>query len=197
MEISFKPAPLRSAQSWSLNGNMLTTPAGKTIDLSTVTEGQFSDLAVKRMWVSTLKLVTASDQVVVSCNDTRTGVQRQYYFALILEIVEALQVHNPTLQIQQGPGRAANIAFACVGLIPLGFGLKFIIDALNDGGDSLGFGIGLGLFFLLIAAVVIWGASPWKAPTSVTPSGLKAWLYNWLRGLGLSTALNLQPQEKR
>ena len=183
MEIAFKPAPMRSPQSWSIHEQTLTTPNGEQIELTAVTQCQFSDLPVKRYWVSQLTLKTASQNIVISCNDTRSGVQRQYYFAFIFEVLNALQIHNPSVPIQRGTGQAFNIAFAGIGLIPIGFSLKFFADAVQ-GGSASGLALGFGIFFILMGAFIIWSASPWQKPPTESPAGLIAWLQSWLGGMG-------------
>lgn len=77
-------------------------------------------------------------------------------------MLRLLHKHNPDLKIQHGLGRIANYAYACVGLIPAGFGLVFLFEALqrSSGRSS---GVGMGLVFLLLGAFWIWSASPWKA----------------------------------
>ena len=159
MDISFKPAPLRKPQTWTLSGNVLTTPQGKRLDLTEVTDGHFSDLPVKRYWVAEFKLVSAGETVVITCNDTRSGGSRENYFLLIFELLDSLRLHNSTLTLRRGTGRLFNILFACVGIMPLGFGVSFIIRSFIDGAGA--FGIGLGIFFMLLGAFVIWSASPW------------------------------------
>ncbi|MEO0377885.1 MAG: hypothetical protein AAF329_25475 [Cyanobacteria bacterium P01_A01_bin.17] len=180
MEITFKPAPLRSAQSWLLSGKVLDTPSGQQIDLSKLTGGRCTDLPSKRFWIAEFQLSTASDTVTIKCNDVKTGIQRQNYYTLVFEIVESLKLHNPNVKIQRGTNQLFNVMFAAIGLIPLGFGLSFIISALQNGGD--GFGIGLGCFFLLLAAFIVWCASPWQKPPVSTPTELQAWLRSWVGG---------------
>ena len=195
MDISFKPAPLRSAQNWSLEGSILTTPKGQNIDLSDISDCHFSDVPVKRYWVATLTLATASDKVVINCNDSKNGVQRQYYYAFVFEVLNALQIHNPTLAIKRGPSRALNIAFACIAVIPIGGAIKFFLDALG-GGTGVGLAIGFCVFFLLMGAFIIWCASPWQKTPKDTPAGLIQWLRSWLSGLGTSVSLPANTEQR-
>lgn len=175
MEISFKPALIRSAQTWQLNNGTLITPRQKQLNLSEVTTAYFFDMPYKGRWNSELKLTTPNQSVSITCNDTQRGQQRQQYFFLIQNILDSLSVHNPSLQIRRGLGRIANYAFAATGLIPIGFGLSFIIDAIKR--DFETFGIGFGAFFILLGAFLIWCASPWRAAPMNTPTELKAALF--------------------
>lgn len=125
-----------------------------------------------------MRLSTASDTVSIKCNDVKTGIQRHNYYTLVFGIVESLQLHNPNVKIRRGTGRLFNVMFAGIGLIPFGFGLNFVIRALQN--DNDGFGIGLGVFFLLLAAFIVWCASPWQKPPLSTPAELQKWLRSWV-----------------
>ncbi len=174
MEITFKPAPLRSAQTWLVSGNVLRGPDGKRIDLSRLTEGHCTDLPSRRLWIAEFKLSTESETLVIRCNDVKMGSQRHSYYALVFEIVELLKLYNPDLKIRRGTSTLFNVMFAAIGLIPLGFGLSFLLGARGDG-----FGIGLGVFFLLLSAFIVWCASPWQKPSVSTPAELQEWLVSW------------------
>ena len=174
MEISFKPGWVRSAQTWQLDSGKLITPKQKQIDLSAVNKAHFVDMPYKRMWTTELKLTTPDEAVSIICNDKQRGENRQLCFALIDAVLDSLTTHNPTLSIRRGHGRIANYCFAAIGLIPLGFGLSFIIDAIKD--DFSTFGLGFGAFFILMAAFLVWSASPWKPSPMNTPKELREWL---------------------
>ena len=171
MEFSYKRALLTRVETWKLANGILTTPKGQQLDLRTVTGAQFSDMRVKRRWLSELQLKTPDTKIAINCNDTRNGGQRHQFFLLIFEVLRSLQKHNPQLKIQHGLGRITNYVYASAGLIPVGFGLSFLFEALQySSGRS--FGIGMGLFFLLLGAFWIWSASPWKAAPMRSPKEL-------------------------
>ncbi|MEL6553447.1 MAG: hypothetical protein AAFQ63_08315 [Cyanobacteria bacterium J06621_11] len=175
MEISFKPALIRSVQTWKIAEGVLITPKQKRLKLSEVTAAYFVDMPYKGRWNTEFKLSTPNESVGIACNDTQKGEQRLRCFSLIMSVIDELIVHNPALRIRRGFGRIANYAFASIGLIPLGFGLSFIIDAIKHDFDS--FGLGFGAFFILMAIFAVWCASPWKSPPMNTPTELKAALF--------------------
>ncbi|MEO0888127.1 MAG: hypothetical protein AAFY54_19660, partial [Cyanobacteria bacterium J06648_10] len=59
-------------------------------------------------------------------------------------------------------------------LIPVGFGLSFMLDGLANNFDT--FPLVMGLGFLLLGAFWIWCISPWKAASMHTPQQLYALL---------------------
>ena len=175
MEISFKPGFICSVQIWQVHNDLLITPKQKQLNLSEVTTAHFVDMPYKGRWNAELKLTTPKQSVSIICNDTQRGQQRQQYFSLIQSVLNSLSVHNSSLQIRRGLGRTANYAFATIGLMPLGFGLSFIVDAIKYDFDTLG--LGLGAFFILMAVFLVWSAAPWKSAPMSTPTELKAALF--------------------
>lgn len=174
MEISFKPAILSSLKTWEVSNSQLTTPKGETLDLGGVTQAHFVNMPIKRRWIVELKLTTPDDAVTIVCNDTLKGQNRAQCFVLIATVLKSLQVCNPELKIRYGYGRITNYMLACVGLIPVGFGLSFMLDGLANNFDT--FPLVMGLGFLLLGAFWIWCISPWKAASMHTPQQLYALL---------------------
>lgn len=193
MDFSYKKALLASVETWTLADGQLTTPKGTQLNLQAVTEARFSDMMAKRRWLSEFRLKSDETTVLITCNDKRNGEQRQRFFLLVLEVLKALHTHNPTLKIQQGLGRIANYAFACVGLIPIGGGLSILFDMLKSG-EMSGFGIGMGLFLMLLGAFLIWCASPWEAAPMRSPSELSGWI---ISTTGLQLPITASTRETR
>lgn len=174
MDFSYKKGLLRSAQTWTVSDDILTTPDGKKLDLREVKEARFADIMVKRRWNAEMVLKSGDDKVSILCNDVQGGAQRHQYFLLLFEVLRSLNTCNPDLKVQHGLGRIANYAFAAIGLIPIGFGLSIMFDGLKRGFDTFPLVFGGG--FALMGVFLIWCASPWQAAPMRSPGDLAAWL---------------------
>ena len=179
MEFSFKPALIRSQQTWKVSDGILTSHKGEQWDLSRVSEARYVDTYVKGRWNSELLLKRGEDKPRLLCNDRGGGENRFEFLRLILAVTQSLKQVNPNLVIKRGLGRIANYAFACIGLIPIGFGLSILIDTLSRG--FTWFGVGMSMFLMLMGVFLIWSAAPWKPAPEDTPETFEVWLLAWIK----------------
>lgn len=175
VKVSYKPGLLVPAKTWQVLGHQLTTPKNQTFDLKSITRAHFINMPVKRRWTTELKLTGPDDSVTIVCNDTVKSQNRYQYFILISAILNRLQACNPDLGIRYGYGQTTNYIFACIGLIPIGFGLSFLIQAIGDNFDR--FPLIMGLGFILFGIFFVWCISPWKASATYAPAQLRSLLY--------------------
>lgn len=183
---TFKPALLRGAQTWRLEGDVLTRPDGRETNLTDVTGGQFVDMPAQRQMVAYLDLDTPAGRVRVSCNDHPRGAERAQFFAFVLDVLADLAAANPELQLKSGGGRVMRAFLALIGVGMLGFGAWFAAQAYLDPGSSGDvFAYGMGGAFALIGLGVIWMDAPWKPTPTITPGEMRA---NLMRQLGLTAS---------
>ncbi|MEO1393667.1 MAG: hypothetical protein AAFV90_12220 [Cyanobacteria bacterium J06634_5] len=119
MDCSYKKALFAPAETWTLADGRLLAPKGEQLNLQSVTEARLSDTMLKRLWLSAFRLKSAESTVMMTCNDTRHGEQRQQGSLLVYTVLNFLRTNNPSLKIQHGLGKITNYAFACTGLISI------------------------------------------------------------------------------
>ena len=171
-EFTFKRAPVRSSETWTLSGETLSRKE-KSISLLEVSEVMFEQAAgPKALWVTALKLASPNKTLVhLQCNDRFAGPQRQQFVALCLSVVTQLVSSGSTASVRQGMGtRILAWVMALGGLAFILFGgfMMYLGAAENDGVTPFIFGgiaILSGIFMIAIGA-------PWQTQPERDLAGL-------------------------
>ncbi|WP_136634794.1 hypothetical protein [Pseudooceanicola onchidii] len=159
---SFKPAPLRFAQTWELRGDTLTTPA-TTLDLRRVTGCQMAEMGLKGGGViRRLDLTHPGGKLSVPVTGAWNDRQVQTHAALMVAILERLAARDPDLPLVIGEGGAPRVMMFVVGLVSLLFSAGMGVAVLawsGRGGQDVIAPLGVLIVFGLVVA---WRYRPWR-----------------------------------
>ena len=173
---SFKPALLRAAQDWRLNGTKLDGPGGH-IDLSNVEKAAFVDQAMKGHRFTRLDLMESDRTLSISITSPASGVpdpDREEFFAVLLAVAQVLADRQPGLPVAIGEyGRTALIMFS-IGVLSLLFGLGIGFAALASGlsGERLGAAAVPVLLLVAFGGTLGWARRPWKPALQISAASL-------------------------
>lgn len=176
-EFSFKKAPLRGAERWTLENGVLTRDGGEpsSLSLSDVTGGHFADMRAQRMQVAYFDLESPSGRLRIACNDRPRGQDRMVFLTLCRAVASDLAQRQADIDIKVGGGRAMRLFFAILGVATLVFGIVFAGAALTGSSGRNDLIIMLvGGAFALFGAFLVWNAEPWKPTPTVKPGELTA-----------------------
>lgn len=123
-----------------------------------MTGAHFAYTPQSRLTISQLVLHSQDNTIKLQCNAKRGTDSHTAFAGLIEAVLINLKHENPTLQFTPPPGnRIAMRAGQLSGLIPALFGLNLIFQGIKDGS---GFGIGMGIFLMLMGVFMAWACSP-------------------------------------
>lgn len=178
---SFKPAPLRAATEWRLEGDQLSGPQG-SLDLGTVDQATLVDMKVQLMRMRRLDLSSPAGMIRIAIN-SRLGLpgthpDRAAHRALCRAVAERLAERAPDLPVRSGEGGRLRAVWFGIGLLALVMGLGIGIAALATGvaSDRIT-GMVLPLVVLvLFGAYTMYGHAPWRQRPTLPVSALPALL---------------------
>lgn len=140
-EFRYKVAPLRFAQTWTLDGDRLTTPSG-TLDLRQVTRCQLAEMGVRRGGIiRRLDLFHPGGKLSVPVTGTGGDAQVQTHAALMEAIFDRLAARDATLPLLMGEAGAVRWSMFLAGLFALvggvGLGLAVLAGSARGGTEVL------------------------------------------------------------
>ena len=173
---SFKPALLRGAQEWRIEGTALDGPAGR-IDLNDVERAAFVDQAMKGHSFTRLDLIEGDRTLSISITSPKTDdpdPDRQAFFALTLAVAQILKDRRPGIPVTIGEyGRSALIMFV-IGVLSLlvGVGIGAVALASGLSGERLGAAAVPVLLLVAFGGMVAWARRPWKPALELPAASL-------------------------
>lgn len=162
---TFKRGPIVSNETWTVYPSHIEGP-GKHMKFREMTHAHFAYTPQARLTISQLVLCAGEQTIKLQCNSKRGSDSHQAFAGLIEAVLVNLKHENPTLTFTPPPSNQIAMRIGQFsGLIPALFGLNFIFQGIKDGS---GFGIGMGVFFILMGWFMAWAFSPGTAePKSI------------------------------
>lgn len=180
---TFRPAPLRAAQDWRLDGNTLTFPRG-SYDLAEVEDAVFVDSRIQFMRLRRLDLTGPAGLCRIAIN-TRLGLSaddpnRAAHRALCQAVARQLAKRAPDPPVKLGETGGMRILWFCIGMMALvfSFGLGAAALATGVSSDRLAGMVVPLLVLALFGGVIVWRHALWRklpqTPVSALPGLLDA-----------------------
>lgn len=157
---SFKPALVRSVQSWKIEDGHLSKDSETGIDLSNLSAVRRNETYANRMMNATLTLESESTKLTIVCNDRPRGENRTAYLRLSEEIFAMLAESSPDLDITVGYPRIVRILVALSGAFLFAVGVIIALSANSSPGSVSIFILGSVLAMAGIGVILF--VAPWK-----------------------------------
>ncbi len=173
-EYTFKPAPVRKAQTWAIKDDHLMRRGGvQALKLADVTEASWNTVTYRGTRSAWLHLSTEEGTTKIEYTDQ--GGARDEFFGLIVAVSETLSRVNPDLQIKHGYSAPWRMALFLLGLIGTVFGLFLLYVGLTNatGRGNLEASIAGGAMVILMLPVA-WSCRPNLNAQTFGPDGLAA-----------------------
>ena len=160
-EYTFKPAPLRKAESWAIkDGHLMRRGGAAALELSAVSGATWGEVSYRGTRNTWLNLTGPNGVYKLECNDFGDG--RAEFLRLLGDVVSELEVTNPTLQVKIGYVGAARMAMFIIGVVGMLAGLVFLWAGISGNVKrNEGLAIVFGLGFIVLMAPLAWGSRPW------------------------------------
>ncbi len=159
-EFTFKPAPVRKAQTWALKDDHLMRRGGdKALPLAAIISASWNTVTYRGTRSAWLHLKSAHGVTKIECNDQGGG--REDFLGLVSAIATDLARVQPQLEIAQGYSAPWRIALFVLGLAGTLIGAFLVFAGLTNmtGKGSVEASIaGLALIVLLVP--VAWTCRP-------------------------------------
>lgn len=180
-EFSFRPAPLRQAVEWRLDGDALEGPDG-SFDLSRIERATFVETPIRGMRMRRLDLGGTEGVCRIAINSTRglppEDPDRAAHQDLCRAVAARLADRAPDLPVTIGERGAIRAIWFGLGVVSLLAGLGLGVGALASGlsGDRL-IGAAVPLVLLtLLGGLLMSGCNPWRKPPQIPVEALPALL---------------------
>ncbi len=189
---TYKPALLKPAQTWELEGPILRGP-GQVVDLRDVSDAGMSEHVIKRTRMRRLELVTSKGKLHLGLNQDEHlpawDQDRAAHRALCSAIAERLAEVHPDMAVAMGTTGGARWGMFVVGALSLLVGLGIGIAAMITGvsGDRMAAAAVPMLGLILLGFVVVRSHAPWK-PVPKVPVALVPAILEALDGVGSDRA---------
>ncbi len=173
-EYTFKPAPVRKAQTWAIKDDHLMRRGGvQALKLADVTEASWNTVTYRGTRSVWLHLSTEEGTTKIEYTDQ--GGARDEFFGLIVAVSETLSRVNPDLQIKHGYSAPWRMALFLLGLIGTVFGLFLLYVGFTNatGRGNLEASIAGGVLVILMLPVA-WSCRPNLHAQTFGPDGLAA-----------------------
>jgi len=173
-EYSFKPAPVRKSQTWTVKDDHLMRRGGATaLSLADITSASWNTVAYRGTRSAWLHLTSSDETTKIEFTDS--GGARDAFFGLIVAIAQGLKQVNPQLEIRHGysaPWRTALFVLGLVGTL-LGSGLVFagLTNMTGKGGVEAAIA---GAAMVILLLPVAWSCRPNMKAQTFGPDGLIA-----------------------
>ncbi|KUF11204.1 hypothetical protein [Pseudoponticoccus marisrubri] len=181
---SFRPASLRGAVDWRLEGDRLLTPEGWR-DLSTLQGARLVQSTVRGILLRRLDLSFPEGRTRIAINVPRSAgpeqPDRRAHLALCRAIAAQLAKHQPQLPVHLGEGGRVRWVMFGMGAVSVLIALAIFFGALASGVSTdrlIGAAIPVGLLVLFGGAVMA-TTVPWAARPACTATELPARLARW------------------
>ena len=159
-EFTFKPAPVRKAQTWAIKDDHLMRRGGdKALPLAAVTSASWNTVSYRGTRSAWLHLKSEQGVTKIECNDQGSG--REDFLALISAIAADLARLQPDLEIEHGYSAPWRIALFVLGLAGSLIGAFLAYAGLTNmtGKGSVEASIA-GLALLILLVPVAWTCRP-------------------------------------
>lgn len=171
-EYTFKPAPIRKAQTWAIkDGHLMQRGAAQALDLGTVASVSWNTVTYRGTRSAWLHLKSDHGVTKIECNDHGGG--RDDFFALVDAILQELGRVQPDLQVAHGYSAPWRIALFILGIVGTLLGLVLVFVAVTNltGRGSVEAGIA-GLALLVLLFPVAWTCRPNIKARTCSPQDL-------------------------
>lgn len=168
-EYTFKPAPIRKAQTWAIkDGHLMRRGAAQALDLASVTSASWNTVTYRGTRSAWLHL--KSDQGVTKVEFNDQGGSRDDFFALVDAVLRELSGVQPDLQIAHGYSAPWRLALFILGIVGTLLGLFLIFAGVTNltGRGSVEAGIA-GLALVILLFPVAWTCRPNIRAQTVPP----------------------------
>lgn len=171
-EFTFKPAPVRKAQTWAIKDDHLMRRGGvSALKLSDVTSASWNTVTYRGTRSAWLHLVSETGVTKIECTDSGGG--RDSFFGLIIAVAQTLGRVNPDLEIKFGysaPWRTALFILGLAGTL-LGTFLIYVgLSGMTGKGGVQATIAGAAMIILLLP--VAWTCRPNLKAETFGPDGL-------------------------
>ncbi|MEO1304747.1 MAG: hypothetical protein AAFV37_07220 [Pseudomonadota bacterium] len=159
-EYSFKPAPVRKAQTWAIKDDHLMRRGGTSaLNLAKVTGASWNTVTYRGTRSAWLHLYSEDETVKIECTDS--GGERNEFLSLIQAVLASFQRVNPALEIEYGYSAPWRVALFILGLLGTFGGIFFVYAGLTDmtGRGQVEATI-VGTALLILMAPVAWTCRP-------------------------------------
>lgn len=159
-EYTFKPAPVRKAQTWAIKDGHLMRRGGATaLSLAAVTSASWNTVSYRGTRSAWLHLKSDTGVTKLECNDQGGG--REAFFALISDVAQEVSRLNPDLEIEHGYSAPWRIALFVLGIAGTLMGLFLVFAGLTNmtGKGSVEASIA-GLALVILMFPVAWTCRP-------------------------------------
>ena len=177
----FRPAPLRPAQDWLIDGALIEGPSGAIL-LHEITGLRISETRVQATLLRSVQLWHSGGHTRISVNLPRRAgpghPDYDAYSALLTRIADRVARYNPEMQVEIGESRGVLLAFFLIGLVSLLFGLGIAGLAMVTGlsGDRMAAAAVPMLAMIALGLVVMQSNIPWRSPLRLPVTHLPAML---------------------
>lgn len=168
----FKPAALRSEQTWTVDQSVLSGPGNISVKLEEIQSIRFTDAYTKRTANALIALEGPGGKANIVCNEYLHGKNRAEFLRLADDLFSYLEQVNPDLQVKVGFPKVARLGIAASGFLMALFGLMI---AASSSSSPRGLPILiLGLALLSIGCGIIWYFAPWRPAPTISISEIRA-----------------------
>ncbi|MEO1321750.1 MAG: hypothetical protein AAFV59_01955 [Pseudomonadota bacterium] len=173
-EYSFKPAPVRKAQTWAIKDDHLMRRGGASaLKLAEVTDASWNTVTYRGTRSAWLHLTAGDNTLKIECTDSGGG--RDEFLGLISAVASTLGRVNPQLEIKYGysaPWRTALFILGIMGTLVGAFLVYLGLTGMTGRGGVQATIAGAALLILL--APVAWACRPNLQAETFGPDGLLA-----------------------
>lgn len=159
-EYTFKPAPVRKAQTWAIkDGHLMRRGGAQALNLGAVTSASWNTVSYRGTRSAWLHLTSEHGVTKLECNDQGGG--REDFFSLISDVAQELSRLNPDLEIVHGYSAPWRIALFVLGIAGTLVGLFLVYAGLTimTGKGSIEASIA-GLAMVILLVPVAWTCRP-------------------------------------
>lgn len=165
-EYTFKPAPIRKAQTWAIkDGHLMRRGGAKALSLAAITSASWNTVAYRGTRSAWLHLKSDDGVTKIECNDHGGG--REAFLSLISDLALELERIQPGLEIEHGFSAPWRMALFVLGIAGTLIGLILVYAGLTNmtGKGSVQATIA-GLALVVLMFPVAWTCRPnFKART--------------------------------
>lgn len=168
-EYTFKPAPVRKAQTWAIKDDHLMRRGGaEALNLAVVTSASWNTVTYRGTRSAWLHLKSDQGVTKIECNDHGGG--RDEFFALIQAVLADLARLQPDLEIEHGYSAPWRLALFILGIAGTLIGAFLIYVGITDmtGRGSVEASIA-GLALVILMFPVAWTCRPNVKARTVPP----------------------------
>ncbi|MEM8972188.1 MAG: hypothetical protein AAGD43_09025 [Pseudomonadota bacterium] len=181
---TFSRSSFHRQETWTLEAEQLHGPNDVVVDLSSVTGGDFMDIAGQHgIKNNALRLDRGSERIEIACSDTEAGSQRKAHLDLCAAVIEKLSLLAPQARFTINGDRQLIWIFFIVGLgMLMGAPMAaFGAWSYREGapGDEFEVLLLAAALLLMIGGAISYKYFPWRSPEWKKPTEV----LEFIRGL--------------